>query len=143
MLRSDYSIDWRHNLIVALTTLRATGHVLHKIDVQRFPELRAVVEGKYKRWKQGSGDDELFKYFINDSRNQLLKTYQFNTSDDLAFEQEEIDSGDIDVVTEGHFKGSDVVGLLQHSATWWMKELDEIATHIDAQPTTNNLVAHQ
>ncbi|MGB5868895.1 MAG: hypothetical protein WBH04_01740 [Albidovulum sp.] len=130
MRGSDYSVDWRHNYIVALSTLRATGHVLHKVDTLRFPELGPVVTDRFARWKKGEGDDALFKHFIEDGRNQLLKTYLFTANDELAFFEDELESGDIDIITEGFFKGYNVVDILHHCANWWATELSEIADEI-------------
>lgn len=133
MRSCDYSVNWRHNYIVALTTLRATGHVLHKVDTVLYPEIKELVGEKYQRWKKGEGDDALFKYFIEDERNQLLKAYQFTTNDGLAFWDEEFDSGkieDIDVIDKGFFKGCDVVAIIDHSVGWWRAELSEIAGKI-------------
>jgi hypothetical protein len=131
MRASDYSVDWRHNYIVALSTLRATGHVLHKVDTRRFPELRSVVADRFTRWRIGEGNDALFKHFIEDGRNQLLKTYSFTANDELAFFEDELESGDIDTINDGFFKGYNVVDILHHSADWWATELSEIAEEID------------
>lgn len=130
MRGSDYSVDWRHNYIVALSTLRATGHVLRKVDAVRFPEISGTVAAKYTRWKQGDGNDALFKYFIEDERNQLLKAYSFTARDDLAFFDDELENGDIDIISKGFFKGYNVVDILHRAAAWWKVELSEVAEQI-------------
>jgi len=130
---SDYAVNWRHNYIVSLTTLRATGHVLHKVDAVLYPEISNLVDEKFRRWKKGEGDDALFKFFIEEERNQLLKAYQFTSSDGLAFYENELDSGKIDVIGEGFFKGSDIIAIIELSAKWWQTELTEIAEEISSE----------
>jgi hypothetical protein len=132
---ADHSQNWRSEYIVAITTLRAVGHVLHKVDCIRHPEISPIVEDRFQRWKNGNGDDELFVYFIEDARNMLLKTYQFPSDENVIFKTDlsgefSSDDPDPDIVTDGYFQGSSVIGLLQHSHKWWQRELTEISGYI-------------
>ena len=132
---ADHSQNWRAEYIVAITTVRAVGHVLHKVDCEIHPEIIPIVKDRFQRWKLGNGDDELFVYFIEEARNMLLKTYQFPGDEDAVFKIDssgEFTSGDPDpdVVTEGYFRGCSVIGLLQHSHKWWQRELAEISEYI-------------
>jgi hypothetical protein len=82
---ADHSQNWRAEFIVAITTLRAVGHVLQKVDCKRFPEITLTVQERFARWKLGEGDDELFVHFIEDARNLLLKTYRFPGNEAATF----------------------------------------------------------
>src|SRR5690349_17857149 len=120
LCHADHSQDWRAEFIVAITTLRAVGHVLHKVDCKRYPEIAQHVQVRFQRWKLGKGDDELFVHFIEDARNMLLKTYQFPSDETTVFKTDlsgELSSTDpdLDRVVSGYFRGSSVIGLLQHS----------------------------
>ncbi|MDQ6436946.1 hypothetical protein RB623_23085 [Mesorhizobium sp. LHD-90] len=135
LCHADHSQNWRAEFVVAITTLRAVGHVLHKVDCKRYPEITRCVQGRFKRWKLGKGEDELFVHFIEDTRNLLLKTYEFPSDEATVFKTDS--SGelspsdpDLDLVVSGYFKGCSVIGLLQHSHKWWIRELTEIASYI-------------
>lgn len=135
LAHSDYAQDWRANFIVSVTTVRAVGHVLHKVDCRRYPQISDLVAARFERWKMGEGDDELFVHFIEEARNMVLKTYSFPANESVVFKTEstgELSSDDpsIDRVVDGYFEGSSVVGLLQASHDWWRRELTEIAAHI-------------
>lgn len=132
---ADHSQNWRAEFIVAITTLRAVGHVLHKVDCLRFPEIAPEVEDRFRRWKKGEGDDALFVHFIEDARNLLLKTYAFPGDEAAVFKTDvsgefSRDDPDPNRVTSGYFEGSSVIALLQHSHNWWQSELSDIAQHI-------------
>lgn len=133
MQHSDYSVDWRFMYIVSVTTLRAVGHVLHKVDCRNFSEISGSVDARSLRWKRGEGDDDLFVHFIEDARNVLLKTYGLTSDDSIVFDEDELTSNDVDIdrVMHGHFEGQDVIGLLQASHRWWERELTEIAELIE------------
>ncbi|MDH5530828.1 MAG: hypothetical protein OEY05_12395 [Paracoccaceae bacterium] len=129
---ADYPVNWRFDFIVAITTLRVVGHVLHKVDCLMFPVIKPEVEARFLRWKRGQGDDVLFTDFIEESRNTLLKTYSFPSADTTAFDEDEFgcfidEEMHPDVVQRGPFKGENVIGLLQHSHRWWQSELSDIA----------------
>jgi hypothetical protein len=90
------------------------------------------VEERFQRWKRGEGDDELFVHFIEDNRNLLLKTYRFPGDEAVVFKSTSSgefarEDPDPDLVEGGYFGGSSIIGLLQHSHKWWMRELSEIA----------------
>ncbi len=59
----------------ATSLLRAVGHVRHKVDCKNFPEISADVSKRYKRWKLGENDDQIFTGFIELERNLILKEY--------------------------------------------------------------------
>ena len=132
---ADYAVNWRFDVIVAITTLRSVGHVLHKIDCRSFPSICEEVETRFKRWKLGEGDDAVFPHFIEDARNTLLKPYEFPAIDNAIFHEEEF--GDFcqerphpDLIARGPFSGCDIVEVLCACHNWWEHELSEIATLI-------------
>lgn len=129
---ADYAVNWRFDVIVAITTLRAVGHVLHKIDCRRYPLIFKEVETRFKRWKLGDGADAVFPHFIEDARNTLLKMYEFPAKDNTIFHDEEFGDfsqgrPDPDLIVRGPFSGCDIVELLNACHDWWRQELLEIA----------------
>ena len=129
---ADYAVNWRFDFIVAITCLRAVGHVLHKIDCQNFPEIKDEVSLRFDRWKLGVGDDTIFPHFIEDARNSLLKTYSFTSSDKVAFYDDEYgeftdDFPHPDIVVSGPFEGEDVITLFYRAHDWWRRELNDIS----------------
>lgn len=65
----------------------------------------------------------------------LLKAYKFPGNKEIVFKTDlsgEFSPGDPDPnrVEGGYFHGCDVIGLLQHSHKWWLRELSEIAEAI-------------
>lgn len=140
LCHAEHSQNWRAEFIVAITTLRTVGHVLHKVDCKIYPEIAPTVNDRFRRWKQGKGDDELFVHFIENARNLLLKTYAFPSDEGAVFKTDssgELAPGDPDPdrVASGYFCGSSVIGLLQHSHNWWQRELAEIAEFITTTGT--------
>ena len=86
---ADYAVNWRFDFIVAITTLRAVGHVLHKIDCKDHSFLKPEVDARWARWKRGVGKDIIFTEFIEKSRNALLKAYMFPSSEAAVFYEDE------------------------------------------------------
>lgn len=65
---------WRVHWAAAIALVRAVGHVLDKVDGER-PGVKQAARTLFKEWK--SGDEHLiFRKFIDDERNNLLKQYQ-------------------------------------------------------------------
>lgn len=136
--QADYPVNWRFDFIVAISSLRAVGHVLHKIDCKSFPIIRPEVEQRFQRWKRGNGDDAIFTQFIEESRSALLKAYEFPGLDETIFSEDEFGGfGDTqfdpDIVMRGPLKGENVISLFHFAHDWWETELNEIAQMIPAQ----------
>lgn len=76
---------WRIQWFGALALLRAVGHVLDKVDA-RDPSLKPISKAAFSQWKKGEGSDQIFKEFIEDERNNVIKEYDFSThpNEDVA-----------------------------------------------------------
>ncbi|WP_171167305.1 hypothetical protein [Ruegeria sp. HKCCA0370] len=137
--------------ISAVTLLRVFGHVLHKVDCNKFPEIGAEVERRFQRWKKGEGRDLIFAEFIEKERNLILKEYAPNWSPDnevelkwrtlpagpYASEESKQFSAALFKGLEGRtmkailmptgpFAGWSFDELLSEAASWWMQQLFEI-----------------
>ncbi|ELB7608842.1 TPA: hypothetical protein KD105_004585 [Vibrio parahaemolyticus] len=130
----------------SLSTLRAIGHVLHKVDAEKYsPEFSSQLNERYKRWKH----EPIFKDFINEERNKILKEY------DSTVEPQEVKktkalatssglllatrSGNIlgatvtlrkFVKARGYRAGKSPVIVLSQALEWWDCELKEMEKFI-------------
>ena len=79
---------WRVLWIGAMAILRAVGHVLLKVDGD-IPRQRELINAAYRRWKDdGRSEHSVFRRFIEEERNNILKEYRLNV----------VDSGEVGVV---------------------------------------------
>ena len=70
-----FRVQW----VGALALIRAVGHVLYKID-GRDDRVKSVAEAFYKRWTTVS-EHPIFRHFIDEQRNLILKEYENFASD--------------------------------------------------------------
>ncbi|KXF90640.1 hypothetical protein [Phaeobacter inhibens] len=138
--------------VAAVALLRSVGHVLHKVDCKRHPEISDEVAARFQRWKKGEQGDLIFSEFIEKERNLILKEYAPNwrPENEVEFEFRMVDlpssrseqsrrlseamaskmeskSFRAIVMPDGPFAGWGFDELLTKSMRWWAKELSEIA----------------
>lgn len=128
--------DWRVNYFAAIGLLRTVGHVLDKIDSKEWPEAALPIANAYARWKRKEGEDVIFKDFIEDERNLLVKEYRRGCEPEDAVdcpvltvdgrENHGISTIPVVFVEGGHFDGQPVESLLWRAIEWWMLELEAI-----------------
>ena len=68
--------EWRRNLASLLTLLRATGHVLDKVDGARDEKLGATIKQWWKKVNHERHLHPLFWEFIELERNSFIKQYE-------------------------------------------------------------------
>lgn len=72
--RTDRRLYW----VLAITLLRAVGHVLHKTDAERSTFLNEAVSYYYSLWKANPLQNAIFTLFIEQNRNEILKEYSID-----------------------------------------------------------------
>jgi hypothetical protein len=77
--------------VAAVTLLRTVGHVLDKVDGARSTFLRAAVDERWVKIRQGGVEHQIFHDFIDRERNSILKEYRIG---EALVEPIEADTGD-------------------------------------------------
>lgn len=106
--------EWRIQWIAGLSLLRAVGHVLFKVDAKKSLYHQDEIEKLWLSFKDTrSGSSAIFWNFIEQERNNLLKTYSFGAK----LEQDE----------NGYFiefsDGQDAFQLFREAVYWWRYHL--------------------
>lgn len=122
--------------------LRATGHVLKKVDAQRDPAIRKSVEAAWKSWRRESKEHLIFWEFIEKERNNLLKEYVVGWQEGpvlVTTGAEAFDLGEENLfrpLLDGPFAGEDFRDVAHDAVRWWKARLDEIdnSTHGTSSP---------
>ena len=68
---------WRLRWAGLVALLRAVGHVLDKVDGKANPEGRSVIDNAWKELNGSKPEPKIFWKFIEDERDNILKTYIF------------------------------------------------------------------
>lgn len=135
---------WRVLWVSAAALIRAVGHVLAKVD-GRDPVLKRVGDRFFESWKQ-SADHQIFRDFIEQERNSILKEYQSSVHpvDEVHITLQtrlvSVTSGEERVISDplildkniyrpmlsGPWEGDDCRDVLHEAILWWDKQLDLI-----------------
>ena len=134
MLQIEDSFDrFRVVWVAAIAQVRAVGHVLHKVDGERNPKLRKVIEESFADWKQNREENAIFWEFIENERNSVLKQYEFGflfgpMGVIIPAEQEvvDLDEGLFCPILEGRYEGEDCRDILADAIEWWKNQLNVI-----------------
>jgi hypothetical protein len=60
MLQVEESFDrFRVIWVAAIAQVRAVGHVLHKVDDERDPKLKKIIEDTFNDWKKNKEDNAI------------------------------------------------------------------------------------
>jgi hypothetical protein len=140
-LRSGVGLHWRTRWVSAVTLLRIVGHVLHKVDSTRSPELRDAIDAAYAQLKATRPEPKIYWEFIEEGRNTLLKLYEFGVQQNVTVrpgsawlkkatgESGAYPSGPTTyehLVRGGSFVGQDPRDVVQLAIDWWRSYLDYI-----------------
>jgi hypothetical protein len=134
MLQVEETFDkFRVIWVAAIAQVRAVGHVLHKVDSERDPKLKGIIEEVFNDWKKNKEENAIFWEFIENERNSVLKQYEFGflfgpIGVITPAEQEivELDEGLFCPILEGRYKDEDCRDILADAITWWKNQLDMI-----------------
>lgn len=80
--------EWRLFWIAGIALLRTIGHALAKSDAATSIEHKNMIDKLWDEWKSDPEHNAIFWEFIEQERNNLLKTYEFGAvlaQDDVGF----------------------------------------------------------
>lgn len=128
--KQQYRILW----VAGVALCRAVGHVLHKVDTKRHPEISSLVNMKFNQWKLDTVNP-IFTDFIENERNLVLKQYEIGYDDsslDIHTCKNIYDIKDIFACTisDGYYAGKSACEVLHEAVTWWEEQLDDIVKYI-------------
>lgn len=108
--------DWKLFWVAGIALLRAIGHVLAKSDAIVSPKHKVEVNKLWEEWKSAPTENAIFWDFIEDERNNILKTYEFGAK--LA-------------KNEGGYYVSykneeDAFGMFRNAVYWWRYHLEAL-----------------
>lgn len=132
MLELEESFDkFRVLWVAAIALVRAVGHVLHKVDGEKDPKLKKIIEDAHKSWKMDKDTHAIFWEFIEFERNTVLKQYEFGfffgpigiivPAEEKTFE---LDDGLFCPIGEGRYEGEDCRDVLEEAIKWWKIQLE-------------------
>jgi hypothetical protein len=133
---------WRIIWAAALALLRTVGHVLDKVDGQD-RVIKEISSSLYKKWRSEDPEHLIFREFIEEERNNLLKEYNINLhpydnvpvvaeyllqpmhgGDPVAHREVfEIEENIYRPLMDGPWEGHDARDVLQEAITWWEIQL--------------------
>ena len=142
----DDGDTWRVLWAGAVALLRAVGHVLHKVDAVQHPEMRSRIEYHFRTWKSDDPDHQIFREFIDQERNSILKNYASTAHQggiipillehfpmkggadaQQKFESLEWLSEDIyRPRVHGYRAGDDMRDIYRDAINWWRTELSKV-----------------
>jgi hypothetical protein len=147
MLEAETNLDrWRVNWAGAVALTRAVGHVLDKVDGAANPIMKEAAKAAFKRWNGSDPEHEIFREFVENSRNSILKEYRVShhpleevdvavnftlrhpETGEIRQQVEVVPIGDniYRPILEGYREGDDARDILSDALDWWTTELDGI-----------------
>ncbi|MGK9052131.1 hypothetical protein [Neorhizobium petrolearium] len=112
--------DWKLPWVAGIALLRTIGHVLAKVDAKASPAHSREIERFWQSLKSDRESSRVFWDFIENERNNLLKTYTFGAR--LAHDD------------DGYYvefnDGSDAFQMFRQAVYWWRYQLSSIETAI-------------
>lgn len=132
--------EWRIHWVATISLLRTVGHVLSKVDGRINPKVRAAADRLFKQWKGDNARHEIFREFIENERNNILKEYSFAISEgpvELGLVCREVDGSLTEEtvtireniyrpMSDGFYEGEDGRTLIEMAIDWWEEQLTAI-----------------
>lgn len=119
--------EWRINWVAGVALLRATGHVLAKVDALTSTFHADVIGSWWDSLRDDRTSAPIFWEFIERERNNVLKTYSFGARLAHAPEGAYIESKD----------GSDAFQLYRQAVYWWRHQLMQLEQTLLGATRTN------
>jgi len=114
--------EWRLHWVSGLALLRTVGHVLAKVDARDSPAHGEAVNGLWSKLKADKQSAAIFWEFIEEERNNLLKTYTFGAKL----------SSDADGYFIEFADGQDAFQLFREAVYWWRHHLELLEKELRA-----------
>ncbi|WDR02485.1 hypothetical protein PSQ19_18125 [Devosia algicola] len=112
--RNEELPEWRLHWISGIALLRTIGHVLAKVDSQYSLTHAAIVAGFWATLKADRQSSDIFWNFIEEERNNILKTYTFGAKLSRSENGYFIEFAD----------GQDAFQLFREALYWWRYHLE-------------------
>lgn len=133
---------WRTRWTGVVALLRAVGHVLQKIDAGRSEDIKKAIATEWENLRKSKPEPRIFWDFIEEERNNILKTYEFGTRMNttirpgtvhlsLSRESSEGPSGLTtyeSFIRSGTFTERDALEVCQDAIAFWHVFLDRVET---------------
>jgi hypothetical protein len=145
----------RRRWVTVVGLMRAVGHVVRNVDADSSPAVAAAVADQFEKLKQSKPDPtNIFWGFIEQERNNVLKTYRFAVRGNVTIgvlpavvprdPPPEMPPGSIGIVTDvlgshhitsrfdipalkdGPFAGMDPIAVIREAIAFWHAYLNEI-----------------
>ena len=140
--------NWRVHWVAAVTLLRTVGHVLDKVDGRANAQLRLTARKLYEKGKTDP-EHEIFREFIDNERNNVLKEYEFGVSEGPieVLLSKETPAGPVPIhvvqiseniyrpMRDGVYAGEDGRTLIEYSIEWWERQLNQLEQSLKANPS--------
>ena len=160
MLQDEADPDrWRVHWAGAVALLRAVGHVLLNVDQSADRAVAEAGKAAHHRWKSDDPAHSIYRDFIEDERNNILKEYRskvhpletVEVAVRLTLQNPEtgeakyvdqvmpLDENPFRPMTEGYGEGEDARDVYQEAVDWWEREL----CAIDAAASDRTKAANQ
>ena len=136
---------WRPRWAGLVALLRAVGHVLDKVDGAHSPEAGQVIADAWSDLKKSKPEPRIFWQFIEEERNNVLKTYEFGPAMNITIRPGtahlNLATGDTysspsgpttfdAFMRSGGFEGQDPLALCRDAIEFWRDHLDKIDRQI-------------
>jgi len=139
-LKAGDAHNWESLWVNAVVSLRSVGHILDKTDSEASEVAKRVIAEHWQSWKYDCKDcDEsdcedcgtwVFKEFIEDARNNLLKKNEGMPTCSVKTYGEYDEHVEVTLTLEN---GEDGIDMLEYAVEWLEDELDEIEDEIKAE----------
>ncbi len=110
---------WRRRWVAFIALIRAIGHVLKEVDGNKWSGLDKIVSIEWDKWKQ----EPIFKEFIENERNNVLKQYKFKAQQNLKLNFDPASSEISYSMESGYFKGKNPREIAEMALDWWDEKL--------------------
>jgi len=117
---SPIDVDFRHLVVLCLALLRAIGHL---VDYENQGNNRSKAT---KYFKQHIEPAEIFRCFIKEYRDSLLKAYsaKINWQSITTFDKQHRMAYEF---ADGIYEGRDIRDLIRESIEFWQHHLEEMS----------------
>ncbi len=114
--------QWRIRVFTVMALLRASMHAVKKVDAVTEP----MKSANASVWSERSSDP-VFKDFIDEDRNLLLKQYQLRAGQNVTVYMDLSPRSEITyTMNDGPYKGQDPRELVDQAIIWVSDYLDEV-----------------
>ncbi|MGJ8558932.1 MAG: hypothetical protein ACSHX3_01720 [Litorimonas sp.] len=135
---------WRILWIASVTLLRTVGHVARKVDGETDPLLAEACNQVFQTWKHGD-EHKIFREFINEQRNLLLKEYDTGMSEGdtpvtftlqnpegkLSGYNALLGENIYRPMKDGPWEGQDGREVIDEALAWWNTEILRMEALVD------------